>query len=1419
LLAQSEQNNETVNNTAENTSQANNEEKFPQIVEVEPVEIEDENGEIIDFVTPIEEELQAAESIENEKERNLAKAKAYQKWANATNEVLTLKKLDLAQADEADKVFIESEINTLEQIAQEKYNLAKQYYEAAEGEEALAQQNETQNEQNSSEESFTEILETENIPENITQAGILDDKGELIDYSSNFKEELSQYEDNPEKQNEIRKEWNNKLEAEIAYQEWKLQDTDDLNEKINIKNKINKLEQQIELNNIEITNTEESFAFTESQNSENAENTNTRTESSENETSTETGSNESTENIAENEELTTQTETTQETQTTNTTEETAQQINEEPTNNQKEIQETINQKPLDQYNYTNEDDFSDIKYNNNLTYQYPKAQTDLAKAKRLKQEAAALYEESNLLRAQMQQTQDEQLRKELLEKSDEKLRQSEEKQLLIAQLYGNANTDEYFNNQQILQNLNNDIKNDETSFAEVLMDEANYYFAEAEKLRRQAEKYPNFSSKAGALQKAYEYELKAIDKQRKAIEIYKKSAPQKSAEIIASVKTVVSTNEELASTNTENPSSEENNLLANNLQEKTSPSETTQTPVLPENFNQFATTNPKAERLIKEAEILEQEAFDLQSQADFLRDSANTSIKKKKIKEAVFAQADELEKQAQEKQTKAQELRQEAEQENEKLAELNQKLAENHRELSNTELSENEEQTLNNLSGEEIQNIVQSEEFNTFKEKKSTARRLVKEAEVEYVEAEKVKKEMESQNALIGAIKALASSSDEPGRKEKAQEQIAEMQRRIKENSEKMQQLQKSAQEKEEKALSLNQDAEEILTTLPQEKVLAFTALEKSEESGTIQTTEQLAENTSPNQNERNTAPQEESNESPEEISTNQNTEQNREENITFNQPNETTETTENETTTTQEQEELVVTENTTEQPEESSNSTNENSTENLSENVNQTEETNFSQENTQPEETTQTEELTTQNEVTQPETTNSTAENISSVENKPIEQLAREPLPKQLNVPAYFKLSNSKVAAYNENNPIPRNPEMPEGLIFKVQVGAFRNPIPQNHFKGFAPIMAEDAGNGITRYTAGLFTDFNAAIYARDEIRSIGYPDAFVVAFYNGKRISIPEARKIMEQQGQSVAQTNINVSTPNNNTTQQNTTENNPTEPTELSVNENAPSVDNGVSVDVENIKGVFYTVQVGVYSKPVTEGPLLTIKPLNSEKTDSGLIRYTSGRFTNLEDARKHKQKVNALIPDAFITAYANGKRIPVEEATKLLQQSTAQPQNNTTGQTQQNTSGASNNNFENQENSSTENETNTNNFTETTENNTTATPEENETKKPVDKLELINKADSLQLEFKVLLGKYTEEVPIADAAKLLKLSGKGVKHFEYNDATYYTIGSYPDYQSALDKQIEMRTSGFENAQIIAMKNGEIIPVEQALELIKE
>ena len=96
------------------------------------------------------------------------------------------------------------------------------------------------------------------------------------------------------------------------------------------------------------------------------------------------------------------------------------------------------------------------------------------------------------------------------------------------------------------------------------------------------------------------------------------------------------------------------------------------------------------------------------------------------------------------------------------------------------------------------------------------------------------------------------------------------------------------------------------------------------------------------------------------------------------------------------------------------------------------------------------------------------------------------------------------QVAVYSEEKPIPVNTKMPDGVVFKVQVGAFRNPIPQETFKGFAPITGETTASGLMRYTAGLFKDFNKANGAKNEIRGMGYNDAFVVAYRDGNRISV---------------------------------------------------------------------------------------------------------------------------------------------------------------------------------------------------------------------------------------------------------------------------------------------------------------------------
>ncbi|HRP61544.1 MAG TPA: hypothetical protein PK833_14835, partial [Vicingus sp.] len=211
---------------------------------------------------------------------------------------------------------------------------------------------------------------------------------------------------------------------------------------------------------------------------------------------------------------------------------------------------------------------------------------------------------------------------------------------------------------------------------------------------------------------------------------------------------------------------------------------------------------------------------------------------------------------------------------------------------------------------------------------------------------------------------------------------------------------------------------------------------------------------------------------------------------------------------------------------------------------------------------------------------------------------------------------------------------------------------IPQDHFRGFAPIMAEDAGNGITRYTAGLFNTFNMANEAKNAIRTIGYPDAFVVAFYNGKRININEARAMAG--GTDFASNETTTSTTNqtwtasNQANASNTTSNKLPEP-----KANAQLVEDGISTDVNKIQGVFFTVQVGVYSKPITADQLNNVTPLNSERTANGLIRYTSVVYTNLTDANAAKERVITLgITDAFVIAYANGNRVSVNDAVNFI-----------------------------------------------------------------------------------------------------------------------------------------------------------------------
>jgi hypothetical protein len=221
--------------------------------------------------------------------------------------------------------------------------------------------------------------------------------------------------------------------------------------------------------------------------------------------------------------------------------------------------------------------------------------------------------------------------------------------------------------------------------------------------------------------------------------------------------------------------------------------------------------------------------------------------------------------------------------------------------------------------------------------------------------------------------------------------------------------------------------------------------------------------------------------------------------------------------------------------------------------------------------------------------------------------------------------LGSSPVVAFqmqerpNTTAPLPVGLPCPEGLVFRVQVGAFRKPVPAERFREFTPVDGKVLANGLTVYMAGYFQSSAEALQQQNLIRTLGYTDAFVVAYQNCTRMSLAQGRAL---EGRTpVANTAV--------------------------VAQNSKFAGPG--------QGLYYSVQVGVYNRPITSEAQIGLTELIEAQTAKGQYRYASGKFANLNDAKlRQQQAVKKGIKDAFIVAYYQGKRIDLAQA-KLLAQS--------------------------------------------------------------------------------------------------------------------------------------------------------------------
>jgi hypothetical protein len=99
----------------------------------------------------------------------------------------------------------------------------------------------------------------------------------------------------------------------------------------------------------------------------------------------------------------------------------------------------------------------------------------------------------------------------------------------------------------------------------------------------------------------------------------------------------------------------------------------------------------------------------------------------------------------------------------------------------------------------------------------------------------------------------------------------------------------------------------------------------------------------------------------------------------------------------------------------------------------------------------------------------------------------------------------------YGPSNPIPKGLGTYNGLVYRIQLGVFSKPKPDDAFGGFSPVCFEEAGNAsVLKYYTGLFYSLNGVSRSLEQVKKNGFPDAFIVAFLDGKLIPTERAKEI---------------------------------------------------------------------------------------------------------------------------------------------------------------------------------------------------------------------------------------------------------------------------------------------------------------------
>ena len=192
---------------------------------------------------------------------------------------------------------------------------------------------------------------------------------------------------------------------------------------------------------------------------------------------------------------------------------------------------------------------------------------------------------------------------------------------------------------------------------------------------------------------------------------------------------------------------------------------------------------------------------------------------------------------------------------------------------------------------------------------------------------------------------------------------------------------------------------------------------------------------------------------------------------------------------------------------------------------------------------------------------------------------------------------------------------------IYRVQIGAFNVNLSEKIFQGVDNVVSFKGNDGLVRYMTGSFDNYSDAINYRNQMRSRGFEDAFVVTFKDGKRV--PLSKSISKKKAPKILK---------------------------------KKSVKKEVKLESKKEKNVdlkFY-IQIGIFPEILSANDLSMMSQINNvrKQASGSFYKYLSDEYGEYSLAASQLQMIKSTgFKDAFIIATLNGKEISLEKALSL------------------------------------------------------------------------------------------------------------------------------------------------------------------------